>query len=149
MGFRYRGGLRSQLVGKLGSWYFPGLTFVPATAIQAFGHDGGTIFSYRCPVVRRNNWLHNSHLDNEACSSLCRAVCVSSYHDLADAEPLVSFLMAQSYAGFICFLTWTSSTFARPPSKRAVALAFINAFSQLGNIAGSCVLHVVTGHLGW
>jgi hypothetical protein len=50
-----------------------------------------------------------------------------------------SFLMAQSYAGFICFLTWTSNTFARSPSKRAVALAFINAFSQLGNIAGSYV----------
>ena len=52
---------------------------------------------------------------------------------------VVSFLMAQSYSGFICFLTWTSNTFARPPSKRAVALAFINAFSQLGNIAGSWV----------
>ncbi|KAI9467094.1 MFS general substrate transporter [Lactarius psammicola] len=49
------------------------------------------------------------------------------------------FLMAQSYAGFICFLTWTSNTFARPASKRAVALAFVNAFSQLGNIAGSYV----------
>jgi len=49
------------------------------------------------------------------------------------------FLMAQSYSGFICFFTWTSNTFARPPSKRAVALAFINAFSQLGNIAGSYV----------
>ncbi|KAI0005089.1 MFS general substrate transporter [Russula compacta] len=49
------------------------------------------------------------------------------------------FLMAQSYSGFICFLTWTSNTFARTPSKRAVALAFINAFSQLGNIAGSYV----------
>ncbi|KAH9045324.1 MFS general substrate transporter [Lactarius pseudohatsudake] len=49
------------------------------------------------------------------------------------------FLMAQSYAGFICFLTWTSNTFSRSASKRAVALAFINAFSQLGNIAGSYV----------
>lgn len=47
------------------------------------------------------------------------------------------FLMAQSYAGFIIFLTWISNSIARPPSKRAVALAFINAFSQLGNIAGS------------
>lgn len=53
------------------------------------------------------------------------------------ARYLALFLMAQSYAGFICFLTWTSNTFARPPSKRAVALAFVNAFSQLGNIAGS------------
>jgi hypothetical protein len=56
--------------------------------------------------------------------------------------------MAQSYAGFVCFLTWTSNTFARPPSKRAVALAFVNAFSQLGNIAGSWVSHVILGHLG-
>src|ERR1700761_6902600 len=69
---------------------------------------------------------------------------------------LVSFLMAQSYAGFICFLTWTSNTFARPPSKRAVALAFVNAFSQLGNIAGSGVyssflLHasVADGRRAW
>ncbi|KAJ8475141.1 hypothetical protein ONZ45_g15708 [Pleurotus djamor] len=49
------------------------------------------------------------------------------------------FLMAQSYAGFISFLAWISNTFARPASKRAVSLAFINAFSQLGNIAGSYV----------
>ncbi|EIN10908.1 MFS general substrate transporter [Punctularia strigosozonata HHB-11173 SS5] len=49
------------------------------------------------------------------------------------------FLMAQSYAGFITFLAWVSNSVPRPPSKRAVALAFINAFSQLGNIAGSYV----------
>lgn len=47
------------------------------------------------------------------------------------------FLMAQSYAGFVVLYTWMSNTFPRPPSKRAVALALINAFSQLGNIAGS------------
>ena len=57
--------------------------------------------------------------------------------------------MAQSYAGFACFLTWSSNTFARPPSKCAVALAFINAFSQLGSIAGSWVSHVILGHRGW
>jgi hypothetical protein len=51
----------------------------------------------------------------------------------------VRFLMAQSYAGFITFLAWVSNSVPRPPSKRAVALAFINAFSQLGNIAGSYV----------
>ena len=47
--------------------------------------------------------------------------------------------MAQSYAGFITFLAWISSTFPRPPSKRAVAIASINAFSQLGNISGSYI----------
>jgi hypothetical protein len=50
-----------------------------------------------------------------------------------------SFLMAQSLAGYICFLTWTSNTFVHPPSKQAVALAFINASSQLGNIGSSYV----------
>ncbi|QRW19031.1 major facilitator superfamily transporter [Rhizoctonia solani] len=49
------------------------------------------------------------------------------------------FLMAQSYAGFIVFFSWCSNSLPRPPSKRAVALALINAFSQLGNVAGSYV----------
>jgi hypothetical protein len=42
--------------------------------------------------------------------------------------------MAQSYATFIVFLAWISFTFPRPPSKRAVAIAFINSFGQLGNV---------------
>ncbi|KAF8974309.1 MFS general substrate transporter [Flammula alnicola] len=49
------------------------------------------------------------------------------------------FLMAQSYAGFVVLYAWMSNSFPRPPSKRAVALALINAFSQLGNVAGSYV----------
>ncbi|KAI0050192.1 MFS general substrate transporter [Auriscalpium vulgare] len=49
------------------------------------------------------------------------------------------FLMAQSYAGFVVMYTWLSNSFPRPPSKRAVALALVNAFSQLGNVAGSYV----------
>ncbi|PFH46169.1 hypothetical protein AMATHDRAFT_77797 [Amanita thiersii Skay4041] len=49
------------------------------------------------------------------------------------------FLMAQSYSGFVVLYAWMSNSIPRPPSKRAVALALINAFSQLGNIAGSYV----------
>ncbi|KAF7332146.1 FCP1-like proteiny domain-containing protein [Mycena kentingensis (nom. inval.)] len=49
------------------------------------------------------------------------------------------FLMAQSYAGFVVMYAWMSNSFPRPPSKRAVALALMNAWSQLGNIAGSYV----------
>ncbi|CUA69298.1 hypothetical protein RSOLAG22IIIB_08424 [Rhizoctonia solani] len=49
------------------------------------------------------------------------------------------FLMAQAYAGLIVLLSWVSNSIPRPPAKRAVALAFINAFSQLGNVAGSYV----------
>ena len=55
------------------------------------------------------------------------------------ARYVALFLQAGSYAGFIVFYSWISSTFIRPPAKRAVALAMINAFSQLGNIAGSYV----------
>ncbi|KAH9480026.1 MFS-type transporter cnsO [Psilocybe cubensis] len=49
------------------------------------------------------------------------------------------FLMAQSYAGYIVFYAWMSNSFPYPASKRAVAIAIINAFSQLGNVAGSYV----------
>ncbi|KAJ7047420.1 MFS general substrate transporter [Mycena alexandri] len=55
------------------------------------------------------------------------------------ARYIALFLMAQSYAGFVVMYTWMSNSFPRPPSKRAVALALMNAFSQLGNIAGSYV----------
>ncbi|KAK3323814.1 major facilitator superfamily domain-containing protein [Cercophora scortea] len=55
------------------------------------------------------------------------------------ARYLALFLQASSYAGFIVFYSWISSSFPRPPAKRAVALAMINAFSQLGNVAGSYV----------
>ena len=47
------------------------------------------------------------------------------------------FLMAQQYAGFVVMYTWVSNSFPRPPSKRAVAVALVNALSQLGNVAGS------------
>jgi predicted MFS family arabinose efflux permease len=75
------------------------------------------------------------------------------------ARYLALFLQASSYAGYvfipissvflniwlisnfryIVFYSWISSTFPRPPAKRAVAIALINAFAQLGNIAGSYV----------
>lgn len=40
---------------------------------------------------------------------------------------------------FIVFYSWISTSFPRPPAKRAVAIALVNAFSQLGNVAGSYV----------
>ncbi|KAK1749820.1 major facilitator superfamily domain-containing protein [Echria macrotheca] len=55
------------------------------------------------------------------------------------ARYVALFLQASSYAGFIVFYSWISSSFPRPPAKRAVAIAMINAFSQLGNVAGSYV----------
>lgn len=35
--------------------------------------------------------------------------------------------------------SWMASSFPRPPALRAVAIALLNAVSQLGNIAGSYV----------
>lgn len=55
------------------------------------------------------------------------------------ARYVALFLQAGSYAGFIVFFSWISTSFPRPPAKRAVAIAMVNAFSQLGNIAGSYV----------
>ncbi|KAI1336574.1 MFS general substrate transporter [Xylariaceae sp. FL0016] len=55
------------------------------------------------------------------------------------ARYVALFLQASAYAGFIVFYSWISSSFPRPPAKRAVAIAMINAFSQLGNVAGSYV----------
>ena len=49
------------------------------------------------------------------------------------------FLMAQSSTAFIICIGWISSIFPRPPSKRAVVIAFINAFGQLGGISGSYI----------
>ncbi|KIJ62691.1 hypothetical protein HYDPIDRAFT_41826 [Hydnomerulius pinastri MD-312] len=49
------------------------------------------------------------------------------------------FMMTQMYAALIVFYAWMSNAFAREPAKRAVALAFMNASSQLGNVAGSYV----------
>ncbi|RDA84424.1 hypothetical protein CP532_2894 [Ophiocordyceps camponoti-leonardi (nom. inval.)] len=55
------------------------------------------------------------------------------------ARYVALFLQAGSYAGYIVFTSWISSSFPRPPAKRAVAIALINAISQVGNIAGSYV----------
>jgi hypothetical protein len=73
------------------------------------------------------------------------------------ARYVALFLQAGSYAGYVGntvkstwpvmltrrqlhrFLLVDQFLFPRPPAKRAVAIALINAFSQVGNIAGSYV----------
>ncbi|KAF8627185.1 hypothetical protein AX15_004503 [Amanita polypyramis BW_CC] len=46
------------------------------------------------------------------------------------------FLMAQTFSGLVLFLAWVSGSIPYPASKRAVGIAFINSFAQLGNILG-------------
>lgn len=55
------------------------------------------------------------------------------------ARYLSLFFMAQSCSAHVLMTTWISSTFPRPPSKRAVCFSLINAVQQLGNVAGSYV----------
>ncbi|KAG1768868.1 MFS general substrate transporter [Suillus occidentalis] len=55
------------------------------------------------------------------------------------ARYLSLFFVSQSCTAHILMITWNSNTFARPPSKRAVCVSLINAFQQLGFIAGSYV----------
>jgi len=47
--------------------------------------------------------------------------------------------MAQVYAGHMVLWGWIHNTFAGEPSKRAVAVAMINAMANVGNLAGSLV----------
>ncbi|KAI5475865.1 hypothetical protein MNV49_000747 [Pseudohyphozyma bogoriensis] len=49
------------------------------------------------------------------------------------------FLMAVAYSGFCVFYAWIGSSFPRPPMRRAVCVAFINAFSQLGNVTSAYI----------
>ena len=47
--------------------------------------------------------------------------------------------MAQSLIATVVCMGWVSSIFSRPPSKRAVVIAFVNALGQLGGVSGSYV----------
>ena len=61
------------------------------------------------------------------------------------------YFMAQSPVSFVITMAWLSNSISESSSKRAVAIAFVNSFSCLGDIGGSYVLtalantHVLTG----
>lgn len=55
------------------------------------------------------------------------------------ARYVALFFMTLGYCGFICVYAFTANSFIRPTSRRSVAIAFVNAFSNIGNIAGSYV----------
>ena len=106
--------------------------------IQALRQDRRAFLPYRDPDVGRHCWIRHCHQHYEHGRSLCIAVSMSTpMRSMRLRALLCRFLMAQSYAGFVVLYTWVSNSFPRPPSKRAVVVALVNAFSQLGNIAGS------------
>ncbi|KAK4688760.1 hypothetical protein P7C73_g1345, partial [Tremellales sp. Uapishka_1] len=101
---------------------------------------------FSCLISLVNSW--HSDKSNEKfwhsiwplCMGIVGFIISIATHPTNTAARYVAlFLQAGSYAGYIIMYTWMSSSFPRPPAKRAVALAFMNALSQTGNIAGSYV----------
>jgi MFS family permease len=134
----------AYVVGLSFNAFFPTLT-----RTLGFGYITTLLMSappwaFSCIVSLINAWHADRteerfwHIVGPICFGLVGFIISMSTLNVA-ARYVALFLQASSYAGFIVFYSWISSSFPRPPAKRAVAIAMINAFSQLGNIAGSYV----------
>ncbi|KAK4689352.1 hypothetical protein P7C73_g766, partial [Tremellales sp. Uapishka_1] len=136
--------LTAYVVGLSFNAFFPTLTatlgygYVPTLLFSAppwvFAVIISLINAWHADKTQEKFW----HIVGPICFGLVGFIISMSTEKTA-ARYVALFLQAQSYAGFIVFYSWISSSFPRPPAKRAVAIALINAFSQLGNIAGSYV----------
>jgi hypothetical protein len=115
--------------------YFPSLT-----KTLGFGYITTLLMSappwaFACIVSLINAW--HSDRQQERCWHIVGPILVGMVGFVISmatantaARYVALFLQASSYAGFIVFYSWISSSFPRPPAKRAVAIAMINAFSQ-------------------
>ncbi|KAF7562468.1 hypothetical protein G7046_g1665 [Stylonectria norvegica] len=134
----------AYVVGLSFNAFFPTLTgtlgfkYVPTLLMSA------PPWVFSCMISLVNAWHSDRtqekfwHVTGPICMGMLGFVISMSTLNVA-ARYIALFLQASSYAGFIVFYSWISSSFPRPPAKRAVAIAMINAFSQLGNVAGSYV----------
>lgn len=134
----------AYVVGLSFNAFFPTLTrtlgfpYIPTLLMSA------PPWAFSCIVSLINAWHADKtqerfwHIVGPIIGGLVGFVISMSTSNVA-ARYVALFLQASAYAGFIVFYSWISSSFPRPPAKRAVAIAMINAFSQLGNIAGSYV----------
>ncbi|OLN87695.1 putative transporter C1683.12-like protein 12 [Colletotrichum chlorophyti] len=120
------------LTRTLGFGYVP--TLLMSSPPWAFSCIISLINAWHADRTQERFW----HIVGPICVGLVGFVISMSTMNIA-ARYVALFLQASSYAGFIVFYSWISSSFPRPPAKRAVAIAMINAFSQLGNVAGSYV----------
>jgi len=120
------------LTGTLGFAYIP--TLLMSAPPWAFACVISLINAWHADHVQERFW----HIVGPIIGGLVGFIISMSTENVA-ARYVALFLQASAYAGFIVFYSWISSSFPRPPAKRAVAIALINAFSQLGNIAGSYV----------
>ncbi|KAL5113361.1 hypothetical protein ACEQ8H_008765 [Pleosporales sp. CAS-2024a] len=134
----------AYVVGLSFNAFFPSLT-----RTLGFGYITTLLMSappwaFACAVSLANAWHADRtqerfwHIVGPILGGLVGFV-VSMSTEKTAARYVALFLQASSYAGFIVFYSWISTSFPRPPAKRAVAIAMVNAFSQFGNIAGSYV----------
>ncbi|KAG9584273.1 MFS general substrate transporter, partial [Aureobasidium melanogenum] len=136
--------LTAYVVGLSFNAFFPSLTktlgfgYVPTLLMSA------PPWVFACIISLINAWHADRtqekfwHIVGPICMGLVGFIINMSTLNTA-GRYIALFLQAGSYAGFIVFYSWISSSFPRPPAKRAVAIALVNAFSQLGNVAGSYV----------
>ncbi|KFY15560.1 hypothetical protein V492_01901 [Pseudogymnoascus sp. VKM F-4246] len=136
--------LTAYVVGLSFNAFFPTLTktlgfsYVPTLLMSAPPWVCSCLFSL---VVAWSSDRHQEkfwHIVGPIIVGLVGFVISMSTLNVA-ARYVALFMQASSYAGFIVLYSWISSSFPRPPAKRAVAIAMVNAFSQLGNVAGSYV----------
>ncbi|KAJ0414431.1 major facilitator superfamily domain-containing protein [Aspergillus carlsbadensis] len=134
----------AYVVGLSFNAFFPTLTgtlgfgYVPTLLMSAPPWVFSCLFSL-CVAWSSDRYQEKFwHIVGPICVGLVGFIISMSTLNVA-ARYVALFLQAASYAGFIVFYSWISSSFPRPPAKRAVAIAMINAFSQLGNVAGSYV----------
>ncbi|EON96064.1 putative tartrate transporter protein [Phaeoacremonium minimum UCRPA7] len=120
------------LTGTLGFEYVP--TLLMSSPPWVFSCIVSLINAMHADRTGEKFW----HIVGPICVGIVGFVISMSTENVA-ARYIALFLQASAYAGFIVFYSWISSSFPRPPAKRAVAIAMINAFSQLGNVAGSYV----------
>ncbi|OJI96588.1 hypothetical protein ASPVEDRAFT_48748 [Aspergillus versicolor CBS 583.65] len=134
----------AYVVGLSFNAFFPSLTetlgfgYVPTLLMSAPPWVFSCLFSL-CVAWSSDRYQEKFwHIVGPICIGLVGFIICMSTLNVA-ARYVALFLQAASYAGFIVFYSWISSSFPRPPAKRAVAIALVNAFSQLGNVAGSYV----------
>jgi len=120
------------LTGTLGFGYVP--TLLMSSPPWLFSCIISVIVAWSSDRTQEKFW----HITGPICMGIVGFI-ISMSTEVVAARYVALFLQAGSYAGFIVFYSWISSSFPRPPAKRAVAIALINAFSQLGNVAGSYV----------
>ncbi|KAL1600702.1 hypothetical protein SLS60_007090 [Paraconiothyrium brasiliense] len=120
------------LTGTLGFGYVP--TLLMSAPPWVFSCIVSLINAWHADRCEERFW----HIVGPIIGGIVGFIISMSTENVA-ARYVALFLQASAYAGFIVFYSWISSSFPRPPAKRAVAIAMINAFSQLGNIAGSYV----------